>query len=202
MTVRVTISLTCRTLDLVDFGDLISKCLPLLLKSQSNGDRALLALKGDRIAEVALIGDSPPVKAGDGGILRRPNRPVEGAEVGKTNVAEGRAEVGDLWVSQLHEQSLCSLEPVEGAEVGVVRPEDGFSPTVGLAIVFRKSVYAIGGVIGVLMYSSCLMKSAYPGRGLRADSADNSEGKVDVMGVLSCGSLGLVEGAILSLRLE
>ncbi len=97
MTVRVTISLTWRTLDRVDLGDLTSKYLPLLLKSQSNGDRALLALKGERIAEVALKGDSPPVKAGDGGIRNRPNRPVEGAEEGKTNCcAEGSAEVGDL----------------------------------------------------------------------------------------------------------
>ena len=102
----------------------------------------------------------------------------------------------------MHEQSLCSLDPVEGAEVGVVRPEEDLSPAIGLAMVLRKSVYAIGGVIGVLIYSSCFMKSAYPGRGLRADSADSSEGKVDVMGVLSCGSLGLVEGGILSLRSE
>tara|TARA_R110002060_G_scaffold14416_6_gene20222 strand:+ start:93 stop:437 length:345 start_codon:yes stop_codon:yes gene_type:complete len=85
VTVRVTISLTWRTLDREDFGDLTSKYLPLLLKSQSNGERALLALKGDRTAEVALMGDSAPVKAGDGGILNRPNRPVEGAEEGKTN---------------------------------------------------------------------------------------------------------------------
>jgi hypothetical protein len=70
------------------------------------------------------------------------------------------AEVGDLWLSQLHEQSLCSLEPVEGAEVGVVLPDDLLSAVTGLAI-FRKSVYAVGGVIGVLMKSSCLMmKSA------------------------------------------
>jgi hypothetical protein len=66
--------------------------------------------------------------------------------------------VGDLWLSQLHEQSLCSLEPVEGAEVGVVLPDD-LSPVMGLANL-RKSVYAVGGVMGVLMKSSCLMKSA------------------------------------------
>jgi len=74
----------------------------------------------------------------------------------------GAIEVGDLWVSQLQEQSLCSLEPVEGAEVGVVLPDD-LSPATGLAIVFRKSVYAVGGVMGVLMLSSCFMKSAKPG---------------------------------------
>jgi hypothetical protein len=103
--------------------------------------------------------------------------------------------VGDLWVSQMHEQSLCSLEPVEGAEVGVVRPDD-LSPVTGLVIVLRKSVYAVGGVIGVLMASSCLMKSAKPGRGDRAERADSSEGKVEVIGVLSCASLGLVEGIL------
>lgn len=64
---------------------MISKYLPLLLKSQSNGERALLALNGDRTAEVALKGDSVPVKAGDGGIRNLPSRPVVGAEEGKTN---------------------------------------------------------------------------------------------------------------------
>ncbi len=141
VTVRVTISLTCRTLDRVDFGDLMSKYLPLDLSSQSYGDRALLALKGERRVwlVVALKGESLPVKAGDGGILRRPNLPVDGAEAGKTKWEVVAAEVGDLWLSQLHEQSLCTLEPVEGAEVGVVLP-DLLSPAVGLCIVLRKSV--------------------------------------------------------------
>jgi hypothetical protein len=161
VTVRVTISLTCRTLDRADFGDLTSKYLPLPWMSQSNGDRTLLALKGERSVwvEVALKGDSPPVKAGDCGIRSRPNLAVDGAEDGKTKWVFVVAEVGDLWLSQLHEQSLCSLEPVEGAEVGVVLPDD-LSPVIGLCIVLRKSVYAVGGVMGVLMYSSCLMKSA------------------------------------------
>jgi len=98
-------------------------------------------------------------------------------------------------VSQLQEQSLCSLELVEGAEVGVLRPEDLSPAVTGLAIFMRKSVYAVGGVIGVLM-SSCLMKSTYPVRGVLAESADSSDGKVDVTGVCSCGSLGLVEGIL------
>jgi hypothetical protein len=165
VTVRVTISLTCRTLDRADFGDLMSKYLPLDLRSQSYGDRALLALKGERRVwfEVALKGESPPVKAGDCGILRRPNLPVDGAEAGsagKTKWEVVAAEVGDLWLSQLHEQSLCSLEPVEGAEVGVVLPDDLLSPAVGLCMVLRKSVYAVGGVMGVLRDSSCLMKKS------------------------------------------
>lgn len=69
VTVRVTISLTVRVLDRTDFGDLRSQeYLLLLLISQSYGDRALRALKGERrvwVAEVALTGESAPVKAGD-----------------------------------------------------------------------------------------------------------------------------------------
>lgn len=90
--------------------------------------------------ELALSGDSPPAKAGDGGIRSIPRRPVDGAEEAKANCPEGRADAGDLWVSQLQEQSLCSLTPVEGAEVGEVAPDEGFSTTVGLAMVLRKSV--------------------------------------------------------------
>lgn len=44
------------------------------------------------------------------------------------------------------------------------------------------------------------MKSAKPGKGLLADNAESSEGKVEVIGVSSWASLGLVEvAAILSL---
>lgn len=99
VTVLVTISLTCLTLDRVDFGDLISKYLPLLFRSQSNGERALRALKGERMADVAvaLNGDSAAENAGEGGIRKRPNLEVDGAEEGKTNVAEdGTVKVGDL----------------------------------------------------------------------------------------------------------
>ena len=105
--------------------------------------------------------------------------------------------VGDADLcSQLHEQSLWSLEPVDGVDVGVVCPEDLISSVVprrlvesGL-MVLRKSKYATGGVIGVFMFSSCLMKSEKLGKELRAETADNSDGKVDsgkvaVIGVLS-----------------
>lgn len=109
------------------------------------------------------------------------------------------ADVGDLWDSQAHEQALSSLELVDGYEVGV-----GLSAVVGLPIVFRNAVYARGGVIGVLVPSSCFrIKSAKPGSGLSAeteaevDKADSSEGKVElVMGVV-ISSFGLVvEGAM------
>ena len=42
----------------------------------------------------------------------------------------------------------------------------------------RKSVYAVGGVMGVLM-SSCFMKSAHPGKGLLG----SSDGRVADRGV-------------------
>jgi len=107
--------------------------------------------------------------------------------------------VGDLWVSQLHEQVLCSLAleaseggpedasasdggSVDGADVGV-DPPDVFSFVMGI-MVFRKSVYAIGGVIGVLMPSSSfIFQSAHPGNGLRAEleRAESSDGKADEM---------------------
>jgi hypothetical protein len=89
VTVRVTISLTSRT-ERADFGDFISKYLPLLLTSQSYGERvprALRVLKGERTAgeavKGALIGDSEAEKAGEGGgIRRRPSHEVERAEDG------------------------------------------------------------------------------------------------------------------------
>jgi len=53
---------------------------------------------------------------------------------------ESTAEFGDLCVSQLHEQLLCSLDVSDDvAEVGVERPES-FSVTSGLAMLLRKSI--------------------------------------------------------------
>ena len=78
--------------------------------------------------------------------------------------------------SQLHEQLLPALE---GCDVGDDLPDD-LSEKLALLLVagletagdraLRKSVYAIGGVIGVLMSSSSLTMSAHPGRGLRGSS--------------------------------
>jgi len=78
----VTVSLTNRTLDRVALGDLTSKYLPAAEKSQSNGERALLALKGERRVFVALSGVMTGEKAGDSGIRRRPRRALVGAEEG------------------------------------------------------------------------------------------------------------------------
>ena len=51
----------------------------------------------------------------------------------------------------------------------------------------RKSVYAVGGVIGVLRSSSCLMVSSHPERGLRGSS--DGRGPAD-LGVLRVGRVG------------
>jgi hypothetical protein len=65
-----------------------------LLRSQSYGDRALLAEKGD--LRVALLGDSAVGEnAGDGGMRKRPSRPVAGADAGKVKLL-GVVVVGDL----------------------------------------------------------------------------------------------------------
>jgi hypothetical protein len=72
--------------------------------------------------DVALSGDFVSEQAGDGGIRGRFNRADEGADVGKANGDGRMADAGDLWVSQLHEQLLCSLEVSDGAEVGVQPP--------------------------------------------------------------------------------
>lgn len=51
--------------------------------------------------------------------------------------------------------------------------------------------------MGVLVYSS-LMTSGKAERGVLADRAWSSEGKVAVTGVVNCGSLGLLVGGILA----
>ena len=56
----------------------------------------------------------------------------------------------------------------------------------------RKSVYAVGGVIGVLVSSSCLITSSKPGAGLLG----SSEGRVADLGVLSAGSSGFGERGV------
>jgi hypothetical protein len=57
---------------------------------------------------------------------------------------------------------------------------------------FRKSVYAVGGVMGVFASSSCLMTSSSPGAGLLG----SSEGNVADLGVLSGGSSGFGERGV------
>lgn len=95
------------------------------------------------------------------------------------------------------EDALCAsllqehvLPALEGADVGVDFPEDlsentELFPDDGLEMAgeraLRNSVYAIGGVMGVLRSSSCLIISRKPGAGLRG----SSEGSVADRGVLS-----------------
>lgn len=58
---------------------------------------------------------------------------------------------------------------------------------------FRKSVYAVGGVIGVLASSSCLITSRSPAAGLLGSCEGSCEGKVAEHGVFNGGSSGLGE---------
>lgn len=51
--------------------------------------------------------------------------------------------------------------------------------------------------MGVLANSS-LISTGMADKGVLAERADSSDGKVAVTGVVNCGSLGLVEGFILS----
>jgi len=55
----------------------------------------------------------------------------------------------------------------------------------------RNSVYAVGGVIGVLMSSSSLMKLLQPGRGLLG----SSDGRMADVGVLRACGFGLATAA-------
>lgn len=68
------------------------------------------------------------------------NRADDGAEVGIVNGDGRTADAGDLWLSQLHEQLLSSLEVSDGAEVGVQPPDDLLPVNGGLAMLLRKSV--------------------------------------------------------------
>ena len=139
-------------------------------------------LKGERM-DRALEGESlTGDQAGDGGMRRWRSAPVAGAE----------------WrASQLHEHPLDSLDALNalnGFDVGDDLPD--LSPAVGLptdwlASALRKSVYAVGGVIGVGTPSSCLTGStAEPSAGLRG----SSDGKLAEAGVWRGWSFGLMEG--------
>jgi hypothetical protein len=66
---------------------------------------------------------------------------VKDVEVGRGVGKGATVEVGDLWVSQLHEQSLCSLELVDGADVGLALPDLSLpGPGLAMLILLRKSV--------------------------------------------------------------
>jgi hypothetical protein len=113
--------------------------------------------------------------------------------------------VGDLWLPHLQEQSVCSLLAVEGAEScaessSVETLLDVLSGMMGdgTDIDLRKSIYAMGGLMGVLSLpgNSSLIKSGTADRGVLADRADSSEGKVAVTGVVNCASLGFAAGMV------
>jgi len=92
----------------------------------------------------------------------------------------------------------------EGSEVGVFRPGDS-SKNLGAALVgaelvstgvraLRNSVYATGGVMGVLSASSCLMMADKYGLAL----CRISEGNDAVLGVWSGGRVGFLVAAMLT----
>jgi hypothetical protein len=209
VTVLVTTSLICRTLLAEDLVALQScEYRALRAASQSNGDRTDLALNGD--LAVALMGESSVDMAGDGGMCKLGNdvTPVGGADMGCLENGLGGTPTGDLvllaWFPHLHEQSVCSLLAVDGTDSWAASSSSSlellparFSGMTGEVtdMALRKSMYAVGGLMGVLVYSS-LMKSGTAERGVLADRAESSEGKVAVTGVVNCGSLGLVAGML------
>lgn len=91
---------------------------------------------------------------------------------------------------------------VDGSELGVDLPDDSSkelllgNALLGLPAertgvrVLRKSVYATGGVIGVLISSSCLMALSELGNGLKI-----SDGKLADLGVWRGGRMGFATAA-------
>lgn len=203
----MTTSLTCLTLFADDLAALEScEYRAFRAASQSKGERTDRALKGD--LTVALRGESRLESEGDGGRCRLGNdvAPVGGADIGCVGCEVIGALVGDLWPPHLQEQSVCSLLAVDGTEScaessSVVLP-DLFSGTTGedIDMDLRKSMYATGGVMGVLspLGNSSLMKSGTADKGVLADAdrAESSEGNVAVTGVVSCASFGLLVGIV------
>lgn len=214
VTVLVTTSLICRTLVREVFCFFSIK-RALRAASQSNTEWTGLALKGDRTV-LALIGESMLDTLGLGGTLRLGKQagPVGGADMGVGQTkglggiigavagGVGRAEALEVMLeaedggvpSRLQEASVSSLVAVSGSESGVVRPELVAGELRAMALV-RKSVYAIGGLIGVLRKS---------GSGLNVNETAEigvadviSEGKVAVTGVVSFPNLGLAVGMMM-----
>jgi hypothetical protein len=98
--------------------------------------------------------------------------------------------------SSLDEQSDGAVVAVEGADPGVVSPERDPLNMAGefSDMYLRKSVYASGGLMGVLVGSADL------GFADSGDCAVMWEGKEAVTGVVSCGSFGLVVLAVAMAR--
>lgn len=98
----------------------------------------------------------------------------------------------------MHERQL--LPALDGCVEGVDLPENeklGLLAVPGLDTAglraLRNSVYAWGGVIGVVRSSSLLMTSSIPGAGLLG----SSEGRVAVDGVFKAGRAGLGDRGVL-----
>lgn len=211
MTVLVTTSLTWRTLVRDGFCFFCSAKRALRAASQSKTEWTERALKGD-LTVLALIGESKLLMAGLGGSFKlgKEARLVGGADMGNGAVngpggmsdavagEEGlllALDVGERR-SSLEEHLDLSLVAVPGAESGVVSPDTMAGELRDMAL-DRKSVYAEGGLIGVLMKSgSGLMAKIRADLGVAVLADEISEGKVLVTGVESFPSLGLVVGGM------
>jgi hypothetical protein len=161
---------------------------------------------------LALIGDCalPGVWSGaecngDCGIRRRLKLAEWGRVGAKAEDGVGGPPLGDLMLSHLQEEKLLE---VDGSDVGVFLPEESSDERLlgsalnGCGLVstgvnaLRKSVYALGGVIGVFKSSSCLITPPTPESGVLR----RSEGKEADFGVWRGGSTGLLAAGILSTR--
>lgn len=98
----------------------------------------------------------------------------------------------------MHERQL--LPALDGCVEGVDFPDDeklGLRTVPGLEMAglraFRNSVYACGGVIGVVRLASLLITSSIPVAGLLG----SSEGSAAVDGVFNAGSVGLGDRGVL-----
>jgi hypothetical protein len=144
---------------------------------------------------VALTGDSILEIDGDGGRYRLGNVVApEGADMGTVGYGLAGAAVDALWFPHLHEQSVCVLMAVEGVESCALSSLssssslellDLFSGMTGEVIdvitgdasdiALRKSIYATGGLMGVLN-SSLIMPSGIAESGLLAEKGPLERG--------------------------
>lgn len=148
--------------------------------------------------------------AGLGGSLRLGKEAAPGgADMGAEDVyglgGMTGAEVGGdglLPVDDVGEASDCSLAARPEAESGVVSPDDTTAGELRDMALDRKSVYAEGGLMGVLMKSgSGLQWKLTADRGVAVVAEEISEGNVAVTGVESFSSLGLTAGMMARLAM-
>lgn len=227
VTVLVTTSRTCRMLPRDGIVSFASAVLDLSAVSQLKNGRVGCALKGDRMLSlrtVALMGEFGLENAGLGGSFRLGNEaaPTGGADKGAwagyglrgtmSALSEGRrlpVTVGAEEASSVLTAFSCGRAR-DGADVGEIldvgesEAEDATTGESRAITLERKSVYADGGLIGVLTYSGhFLTGNVAADRGLAAVEAEAiSDGKVAVAGVESFSSLSFGAGMVSSRVLD